>query len=218
MADGVNFYNGAHDSVVENSHFRNTGDDAIAAWSHSYESPGPSRNNVFRKNYIQVPWKANCFGIYGGQDNTIEDNVCADTVQYPGIFFAAQFDAHGFTGTTEVNRNTLLRAGGNAYNHTHGALKFHADQGPVGNIKVTYLDIIDPTNSGVHVQGGNVIDKVWLNDVTIQNPAQGSFFLNSGAHGALDAVGVVVTGGNPGVVNDSNGAFNLFKGAGSTGW
>jgi hypothetical protein len=218
MADGVNFYNGAHDSVVENSHFRNTGDDAIAAWSHSYESPGPSRNNVFRKNYIQVPWKANCFGIYGGQDNTIEDNVCADTVQYPGIFFAAQFDAHGFTGTTEVNRNTLLRAGGNAYNHTHGALKFHADQGPVGNIKVTDLDIIDPTNSGVHVQGGNVIDKVWLNDVTIQNPAQGSFFLNSGAHGALDAVGVVVTGGNPGVVNDSNGAFNLIKGAGSTGW
>ncbi len=218
MADGINFYNGAHDSVIENSHFRNTGDDAIAAWSHSYESPGPSRANVFRKNYIQVPWKANCFGIYGGQDNKIEDNVCADTVQYPGMFFAAQFDSHAFTGTTEVNRNTLLRAGGNAYGHTHGALKFHADQGPVGNVKVTDLDIIDPTNAGVHVQGNNVIDKVWLNDVTIQNPGQGSFFLNAGSKGALDAVGVVVTGGNPGVVNDSNGAFNLIKGAGSTGW
>jgi hypothetical protein len=80
------------------------------------------------------------------------------------------------------------------------------------------MDIIDPTNSGVHVQGGNVVDKVWLNDVTIQNPGQGSFFLNSGSKGALDAVGVVVTGGNPGVVNDSGGAFNLIKGAGSTGW
>ncbi len=150
MADGVNFYNGTHDSYVENSHFRNTGDDAIAAWSDTHLSSGPSKNNVFRKNYIQIPWKANCFGIYGGHDNRIEDNVCADTVQYPGMFFAEQFSSHAFTGTTEANRNTLLRAGGNAYNHTHGALKFHADQAPVGNIKINTLDIIDPTNAGVH--------------------------------------------------------------------
>ncbi len=218
MADGVNFYNGTHDSFVENSHFRNTGDDAIAAWSDTYMSSGPSKNNVFRKNYIQIPWKANCFGIYGGQDNKIEDNVCADTVQYPGMFFAEQFNAFPFTGTTEANRNTLLRAGGNAYNHTHGALKFHADQAAVGNIKVTTLDIVDPTNAGVHVEGGNVIDKVWLNTVTITNPGQGSFFLNAGSQGSLDAVKVTVTGGNPGVVNASGGKFNLIKGDGSTGW
>jgi len=218
MADGVNFYNGTHDSVVENSHFRNTGDDAIAAWSDTFESPGPSKNNVFRKNYIQIPWKANCFGIYGGQDNKIEDNVCADTVQYPGMFFARQFNSQPFTGTTEVNRNTLLRAGGNAYNHTHGALKFHADQGPVQNIKVNTLDIIDPTNSGVHVQGGDVIDKVWLNTVSITNAGQASFFLNGGSQGSLDAVKVVASGGNPGVINDSGGKFNLIKGDGSTGW
>jgi hypothetical protein len=218
MADGVNFYNGTHDSFVENSHFRNTGDDAIAAWSDTFESPGPSKNNVFRKNYIQIPWKANCFGIYGGQDNKIEDNVCADTIQYPGMFFAEQFNAHPFTGTTEVNRNTLLRAGGNAYNHTHGALKFHADQAPVGNIKVTSMDILDPTNAGVHVEGGNVIDKVWLNTVNITNPGQASFYLNAGSQGSLDAVKVVVTGGNPGVVNESGGKFNLIKGEGSTGW
>ena len=218
MADGVNFYNGTHDSFVENSHFRNTGDDAIAAWSDTYMSPGPSKNNVFRKNYIQIPWKANCFGIYGGQDNKIEDNVCADTVQYPGMFFAEQFNAFPFTGDTQVNRNTLLRAGGNAYNHTHGALKFHADQAAVGNIHVTTLDIVDPTNAGVHVEGGNVIDKVWLNSVTITNPGQASFYLNAGSQGSLDAVKVVVTGGNPGVVNESGGKFNLIKGEGSTGW
>ncbi len=218
MADGVNFYGGTHDSFVENSHFRNTGDDAIAAWSDTYMSPGPSKNNVFRKNYIQIPWKANCFGIYGGQDNKIEDNVCADTVQYPGMFFAEQFNAFPFTGTTEANRNTLLRAGGNAYNHTHGALKFHADQAAVGNIKITTLDIIDPTNAGVHVEGGNVIDKVWLNTVTITNPGQASFYLNAGSQGSLDAVKVTVTGGNPGVVNESGGKFNLIKGDGSTGW
>jgi hypothetical protein len=90
-------------------------------------------------------------------------------------------------------------------NHTHGALKFHADQGPVGNGKVNVLDIIDPTNAGVHVQGGNVIDRVWLDTINIKNPGQASFFLNAGAQGSLDAVKVVVSGGNPGVVNDSGG-------------
>ncbi|HXK20115.1 MAG TPA: glycosyl hydrolase family 28-related protein [Polyangiaceae bacterium] len=218
MADGINFYNGTHDSFVENSHIRNTGDDALAMWSDTYMSAGPSKNNVFRKNYVQVPWKANCFGMYGGQDNKIEDNVCADTVQYPGMFFAEQFNAFPFTGDTQANRNTLLRAGGNAYNHTHGALKFHSDQGPVGNIHVSNLDILDATNAGVHVEGGNIIDKVWLNTVTITNPGQASFYLNAGSQGSLDAVGVVATGGNSAVVNESGGKFNLIKGMGSTGW
>ena len=66
--------------------------------------------------------------------------------------------------------------------------------------------------------GGNVIDKVWLNTVTISNPGQASFYLNAGSQGSLDAVGVVSTGGNSAVVNESNGKFNVIKGAGSTGW
>jgi hypothetical protein len=70
---------------VENNHFRNTGDDAIAAWSHDSMGAGPGHDNVFRHNYAQVPWKANCFALYGGSDNRVEDNVCADVVQYPGI-------------------------------------------------------------------------------------------------------------------------------------
>jgi hypothetical protein len=217
-ADGVNFYNGTLNSVVEGSHFRNTGDDAIAAWSHTWESPGPSHANTWRKNYIQLPWRANCFGIYGGADNTIEDNVCADVVMYPGMFFARQFDSHDFTGMTNVTRNTILRAGGSAYEHTHGALKFHADQGPVANITVTDMDIVDPTYSGVHAQGPGVVSSVWLNDVTITNPGNASFFLNAGSQGSLDAVSVVVSGGVPAVLDESEGAFNLIKGSGSSGW
>ena len=57
-----------------------------------------------------------------------------------------------------------------------------------------------------------------MNGVKITNPAQASFFLNGGSQGALDAVLVVVSGGSPGVINESNGKFNLIKGMGSTGW
>lgn len=217
-ADAVNLYNGTVDAIVEHNHMRNTGDDAIAAWSHTWESPGPSRNNTVRRNYVQVPWRANCFGFYGGQDNTIEDNVCADVVQYPGMLFARQFDSHPFTGTTSVTGNTILRAGGAAYDHTHGALKFHADQGPVQNVTVTDLDILEPTFSGIHVQGFDVVDSVWLNDVTITDPGNASFFLNGGSKGAMDAVSVVVSGGASAVIDESGGQFSLIKGPGSSGW
>ena len=37
-ADGVNFHKGVTNSVVSNSHFRNTGDDAMAMWSEQVEN------------------------------------------------------------------------------------------------------------------------------------------------------------------------------------
>ena len=86
FADGVNFPGGVTNSIVENSHFRNIGDDALAAWSQ--QSGPPNVNNVFRFNTVQVPWRANCFALYGGQDNKVEDNLCADVVTYPGILLA----------------------------------------------------------------------------------------------------------------------------------
>src|SRR6266542_2753723 len=38
-ADGVNLWKGTSDSVIEQTHFRNTGDDAIASWSPSNGAP-----------------------------------------------------------------------------------------------------------------------------------------------------------------------------------
>ena len=72
FADGVNFYGGTSNSVVEYTHARNTGDDAFASWSPSDHAP--NRKNVFKNNAVQVPWMANCFGIYGGEDIVIQDS------------------------------------------------------------------------------------------------------------------------------------------------
>lgn len=217
-ADAVNFYAGTSNSIVENTHTRNTGDDALAMWAHNTNGYGAGHDNVFRHNYMQLPWKANCIGLYGGSNNKIEDNVCSDVVQYPGILLARQFNGHSFGGTNRIDRNTLFRAGGWAYGQAHGAIKFHADQGPLQNFVVTALDIVEPTNAGVHVQGQSYIDSVWLNGVTITNPGYGSFYLNAGSEGSMDAVNVVATGNSTGVINDSNGDFNLIKGSGSSGW
>ena len=126
FADGVNFANGTKNSVVEQSHLRNTGDDALATWSLQRAGEGPPcENNVFRHNTVQTVWRANCFAIYGGKDHKIQDSVCADTSNYPGILLATTpaFQPWPFDGTTAIERNTLVRAGGKHYGYDHGALK-----------------------------------------------------------------------------------------------
>jgi hypothetical protein len=216
-ADGVNFWNGTTNSVVENCHFRNTGDDALASWSPG--DAGMSTGNTFRHNHIQVPWMANCFGLYGGRDNVIEDNVCADVVQYPGMLFARQFGAHAFEGTTRARRNTLIRAGGPGYGEEQGAIKFHADQGPVQNISVTETQIIEPTFSAFHFQGDHFTNTVWLEDIDIVRPGTAAFLFTFDAHGAADATGIRLDSApHGGIIDHTRGAFSLVRGDGNEGW
>ena len=209
FADGVNLYGGTSNCTITNNHARNTGDDAFAGWSDSSNGQGPDSNNVISNNYVQLPWKANCFALYGGANNRIQGNVCADVVQYPGILLAAQFGALPFAGTTEVARNTLIRAGAWAYNQEQGAFKIHADQSSIQNIVVTDLDVQSPTYYAVHVQGGNSINGVTLSNVTVSNPGSGVFFLNWGANGSMNVDHVSATGSPLGVRDDTGGAFQL---------
>jgi len=218
LADGVNLYGGSSNCIIENNHARNTGDDAFAAWSHGANGQGPDTNNIFRHNYVQLPWKANCFALYGGRDNQITDNVCADVVQYPGILLSRQFDSVPFSGITTIARNTLIRAGAWAYNQEQGALKIHADQAGIGGVRVTDLDIDSPTFFAVHVQGRNGMGDITMSNITVTNPGQGVFFLNWGANGSMFVERVGATGSPRGVRDDTGGAFNLMRGSGNWGW
>lgn len=216
FADAVNFYGGTSNSVVEYTHARNTGDDAFASWSPADRAL--NRKNVFRHNHVQVPWMANCFGVYGGEDIVIEDNVCADVVQYPGILIARQFNAHPFSGMTRVERNALIRAGGSAYNEEHGAFKLHAAQGTLQHVTVSDLEIIDATHSAIQVEGPATIDSVWFDKVTITKPRTAAFHLSPGSNGAMDVANVVATEAPQGVNDESGGNFKILPGAGNMGW
>jgi hypothetical protein len=217
-ADGVNLWGGTTNSLIQNNHARNTGDDSFAAWSQNANGMAPSRGNTISHNTVQIPWRANCFALYGGNSNQIADNVCADVVQYPGILLARQFGSFDFTGSTQVARNTLTRAGAWAYNQEQGAFKIDAEQGPVQNVTVTDLDIVSPTYYGVHVQGPNPISAVSISNASISNPGNGVFFLNSGSNGSMNVDHVVATGSPQGIRDDSKGAFTIIRGAGNTGW
>ncbi len=181
-ADGINLDNGTSNSVVENSHFRNTGDDAAVIWSIKWTAwvrdktanAGPTfikpeaknapdqgigHGNRFRNLTVQMPWRANCFAAYGGYDNTFENLMCEDVLTYPGILIDNEFSSYPFGPALTTFKNiTLLRAGGpmffeNGNVWKHGALKFYMREGDVNDILVENVDIIDPMYSGIEFRG-----------------------------------------------------------------
>ncbi len=212
-ADGVNLWNNISNSIIEQTHLRNTGDDALAMWSEN--KGAANRNNVYRFNTVQLPWMANCFGIYGGVDNRLEDNVCMDVVQYPGILIGQQFNSQPFGGTTSILRNTLIRAGGLAYNEGQGAIKIYAEQGNIAGILVQDMIIQDPTFSGIHLQGRSRID-ARFERVAISGAGTSGIQVNADANGVGTANTLTVTNG--GLHDDSKGAFSWARGAGNSGW
>ena len=213
-ADGINLWKGTSNSIIEQCHFRNTGDDAIASWSPS--DGAASVNNVLRFNTIQIPWMANCFGLYGGTAHRVEDNVCEDVVQYPGILLARQFGSLPFAGMTQIVRNSLIRAGGPAYGQEQGAIKFHADEAAMGGFLVRDLTIQEATFSGIHLQGGHRIDNLRFENIAVNAPGTSGIRVNHDANGAAVAHGLVVTRG--GLDDQSRGVFTWTREAGNSGW
>ncbi|WP_394846534.1 hypothetical protein LZC95_03610 [Pendulispora brunnea] len=182
-ADGINLDNGTSNSLVEESHFRNTGDDATAIWSikwtkwvrdKSYQigpdfirpearnSPdqGVGHGNTIRHVSVQMPWRANCFANYGGYDNHFEDNTCEDVLTYPGILIDNEFSSYPFgSGVTTFKNISVTRGGGEMFFEDtdkpwlHGALKLYLREGDVNDILVENVDLIEPLYAGIEFRG-----------------------------------------------------------------
>lgn len=225
FADGVNLCNGSSNSVVENSHFRSTGDDSLASWSPAAHGP-INIANTFRFNTVQLPWRANCFAIYGGQNMRVEDNICADVVTYPGVLIAQQFDSHPFGGFISVQRNSLIRAGGPMWNQQHGALKVHTDRGSIPGLTVNDILIESPTFAGIHLQGSDsgitsaTLQNATFSNIRINNAGSYGLLLNANARGNATFSNVVVSNPANGGLNNQAPAnqFTINRGSGNSGW
>ncbi len=220
FADGVNFASGTSNSLVENSHFRNTGDDALASWSLQ-QGQIVNTNNVFRFNTVQLPWRANCFAIYGGQDNKVEDNQCYDTVTYPGIYIAQSFNSAPFAGVTSVQRNSLIRAGGPMYHQEYGALKIRAEQGPIaGELIIKDLLIEAPTFAGLEIEGNYPVQAATFENIQIQGAGTQGILIRSSASGQATFKEVAVSdSAKEALLNYApDRFFKLVKDNSNSGW
>jgi hypothetical protein len=224
FADGINLVNGTRNTTVTNTHLRGTGDDALAQWS--YVQPGPvNRGNRFAHNTVQLPWRATCFAVYGGEDATIEDSLCSDTLTFPGLQIGGPYPQLPFGGTTAVRRNTLTRAGGTSFNQKFGALKLLAYQVDQIGVLVEDVEIVDPTYFGLEfsanaADASRVVDAV-LQRVTIRRAGEYGIMVRASARGSATLSDVVVEAPGLGGLRSPGGpapTFRLDRGPGNVGF
>jgi len=221
-ADGINFCCGTSNSIVEQSHFRNTGDDALASWSAV--STGVARHptntgNTFRFNTVQTNWRARCISFFGGDSNSMHDNLCSDTVDSAGIEIGEEFASYPFTGTTTAQRNTIIRAGATFVAGEKGGFQIVAIDSPISGVVVQDTLIQDSIDAGILFQGPFQISGVTLSNIQDSGAVMQGILVTSNATGSAQISGIVVlspTG--PALENDAGTSWIFMEGAGNYGF
>ncbi len=229
-ADGLNFNGNATNCTVKNNFLRNTGDDGLAIWSY----PSADSGITFANNTIVQPTLANGIADYGGSNNTISNNVIADTEPLgSGIAISNEQFLSPFTplsGTITVSGNYLIRAGAENPNwgHPMGAVRFDAYDSAFSNVTVNYSGgaILDsPYEAFEFVAGagtGNAVNGVNISNVNVQN--LGTVVMQAETTGTASVGGVTASGvGVSGAYNNaypSNtaGGYTFNLGSGNSGW
>ncbi|MFI7275132.1 CARDB domain-containing protein [Streptomyces sp. NPDC049879] len=222
-ADGINFTNGTRNSTVFNSSFRNTGDDSLAVWASRYvrdTSVDVGHDNAFRNNTIQLPWRANGIAIYGGYDNSIENNIISDTMNYPGIMLATDHDPLPFSGQTLIANNVLHRTGGAFWGEAQefGAITIFPASQNIPGVVIRDTEIYDSTYDGIQFkQGGGSVPDARITNVRIDGSNNGAGILAmAGARGNATLTNVTITDSADGHIVVQPGSQFVITG-GNTG-
>ena len=219
-ADGVNFHMGVTNSVVSNSHFRNTGDDAMAMWSDQVENA----NNSFHHNTVEQTQWANGMAIYGGRNNSMNDNVVIDSgiSQGGGMHVANRFASTPVAGTTNVLRNTIVRSGSLDPNWQFGvgALWFDArDSAMTGAVVVDDLVIRNAPYEAIHFVSGSSITNVSIRNAAIDGV--GTFVLQAQVGGSVSFANVQATRigqASAPIYSCLGGGFQIVNAGGNGSW
>ena len=218
FADGVNLHANVHDTRVEQSSIRNTGDDALAMWSDGQ----PVTNSAFSFNTVQLPMLANAVGIYGGASNRVTDNLLSDTVVASvGIAISTRFNPVPFSGTTLVARNTLTRTGGYEHNWQTalGALWIYTDVHDISTpVVVQDTQILDSTYQGVLLSWGRRLTNLTLERVNIQGAGTYGIQVDNETGSATISSSSIAGAASGAISNPNPAAFNLIRGPGNSGF
>lgn len=180
FADALNMTNGSSGNLVSDIESRASGDDSFALFAATDAGGGDQTGNVYENLTSTLTWRAAGLAVYGGFGNTFRDIHIADTLVYSGITissldFGIPMDGFRADPPTRFENISVVRAGGHFWGQQTfpGIWIFSADKEYQG-IRVSDVDIVDPTYSGIMFQtkytGGQpeypVADTVFT-DVTI---------------------------------------------------
>ena len=215
FADGVHFNGGSNNSRVEQTVVRNTGDDELALDTEG----GNVTGNVLADNTVQSPIQANGIGVYGGADNTVENNAVTDTVAFgSGVTISTAFGS-GFTGPTYVLNNTLTRTG--SYNSNWGSslggLWIYANQSDITQpVTVSGNTISKSSYEGVLLSYAHQISNLALTNDVINGAGTYGININD-VTGSMTATGVTVSNTTSGGLNNPGG-YTINRGSGDSGF
>ncbi|WP_331461330.1 galactose-binding domain-containing protein [Micromonospora tarapacensis] len=159
FADAVNLTNGSTDNLVSNSEGRSNGDDAFALFSATDQGASTGNHgNVFENLTATLTWRAAGIAVYGGYDNVFRNLYIADQLTYSGITissldFGYPFIGFGASPPTRFENISLIRSGGHFWGaQTFPAIWVFSASKEFRGIRVTDVDIVDPTYSGIMFQ------------------------------------------------------------------
>ncbi|WP_049573121.1 discoidin domain-containing protein [Nonomuraea sp. SBT364] len=162
FADGLNMTNGSTGNRVANIETRSTGDDSFALFSAIDNNNGQQHGNVYENLTSLLTWRAAGVAVYGGYDNVFRNIYVADTLVYSGITISSLdfgIPMHGFGASppTRFENISLVRAGGHFWGQqTFPAMWLFSASKVFQGIRVSNLEIVDPTYSGIMFQTGYV--------------------------------------------------------------
>ncbi|EFU43048.1 hypothetical protein PVOR_04748 [Paenibacillus vortex V453] len=192
FADGINMTNGSTNNLVSNIEARATGDDSFALFSAIDAGGADEKDNVYENLTSLLTWRAAGLAVYGGYGNTFRNIYIADTLCYSGVTissldFGYPMNGFGASPPTQFENISIVRAGGHFWNQqTFPAMWLFSASKVFQGIRVTDVDIIDPTYHGIMFQTNYVGGQP-------QNPVKDTIFTNitiSGAKKSGDAFDV----------------------------
>jgi hypothetical protein len=158
FADGINMTNGSTNNLVSNIEARSTGDDSFALFSAIDAGGADEKDNVFENLTALLPWRAAGLAVYGGYGNTFRNIYIADTLCYSGITvssldFGYPMNGFGASPTTNLQNISIVRAGGHFWGaQTFPGIWIFSASKVFQGIRISDVDIIDPTYSGIMFQ------------------------------------------------------------------
>jgi hypothetical protein len=158
FADGVNFTNGSANNLVSNNDARATGDDSFALFNAQDGGGGEVTGNVFENLSATLTWRAAGLAAYGGFNNTFRNIHIADMLTYAGITissldFGIPMNGFGANPPTTFQNISIVRGGGHFWGaQTFPAIWIFSASKIYQGIRVSNVDIVDPTYSGIMFQ------------------------------------------------------------------
>jgi len=158
FADGVNMTNGSSGNLVSNNESRATGDDSFALFNAQDGGGGEVTGNTFENLTSILTWRAASIAVYGGYNNVFRNIYVADTLVYSGITissldFGIPMNGFGASPPTRFENISIVRAGGHFWGaQTFPGIWVFSASKIFQGIRVSDVDIVDPTYSGIMFQ------------------------------------------------------------------